>query len=64
MFIITIKGTHNNIHVIHHKLDQNHNDIIITSGLKFNLFHINFGSIIFHISISIQIKTDDKITSG
>jgi hypothetical protein len=56
IFIITIIGTDNNIPITHHKLHQKANDIIITKGLRFNLFHINFGSIIFHIITCIQIN--------
>ncbi|MDF1682360.1 MAG: hypothetical protein P1U46_00915 [Patescibacteria group bacterium] len=51
IFIITIIGTDNNIPTTHHNAHQNQRDIIITNGLRFNLFHINFGSTIFHINI-------------
>ena len=50
IFIITIIGTDNSIPTTHHIIHQNHNEIIITRGLRFNLFHIKRGSIIFHIS--------------
>ena len=56
MFIITIIGTDNSIHTIHHILHQKPREIIITSGLRLSLFHINFGSMIFHIVTCIQIS--------
>ncbi|MEA3387039.1 MAG: hypothetical protein U9Q66_01255 [Patescibacteria group bacterium] len=51
ILIIAISGTDKNIPTIHQIYPQNHNAIIITSGLRFNLFHINLGSTIFHINI-------------
>jgi hypothetical protein len=56
IFIITIIGTDNNIQIIHHIAHQNKRVIIITKGLKFNLFHINFGSTIFQIIICTLVN--------
>ena len=53
-------GTDNNIPTTHHKVHQNQSDIMITSGLRFNLFHINLGSIIFHIRTCTHIKPEIK----
>jgi hypothetical protein len=64
IFIITIIGTDNNIHTIHHNDHQNDKDIIIARGLKFNLLPINLGSIIFHINICTHIKPDVIIMKG
>lgn len=58
IFIITIIGTDKSIHIIHQICHQNIKDKIITSGLKFNLFHINFGSTIFHIKSWSQVKNE------
>jgi len=60
IFIITIRGTDNNIPTIPQILPQNHNETIITSGLKFNLLPINLGSIIFHINTCIPISVELK----
>lgn len=63
IFIITIIGTDKSIQTTHQIDHHNHNDNSITSGLKFNLLHINLGSIIFqtktciHINIEIATKT-------
>jgi len=51
IFIITIIGTDKSIQITHHIDPQTHKESKITSGLKFSLFHISFGSIIFHINI-------------
>jgi len=51
IFIIIIKGTDKSIPTTPQIAPQNHKAIIITKGLRFSLFHINFGSIIFHIKI-------------
>ncbi|MBT3729013.1 hypothetical protein HOF65_02610 [bacterium] len=59
IFMITIIGTDKSIPTIPHKVPQNHNDIIITNGLRLSLFHINFGSIIFHISTCIATSQED-----
>jgi len=51
IFMITIIGTERSIPVIPQIVHQKARARIITSGLKFNLFPTNFGSIIFHINI-------------
>ena len=56
MFIITINGTDKIIQTIHHNDAQNHKEINITNGDRFNLFHINFGSTMFHIKTCTQIN--------
>jgi len=43
---------------------QNHKENIITNGLKLSLFHINFGSIIFHIRNCIQISIEERRING
>ncbi|MDR1987988.1 MAG: hypothetical protein LBQ24_04510 [Candidatus Peribacteria bacterium] len=58
MFIITIIGTDKSIQIIHQIIHQNAREIIITNGLKFNLFHINCGSIIFQHITSVSIKRE------
>ena len=58
MFIITIKGTDKSIPTIHHNAHQNQSEIMITNGLKFNLFHINLGSTIFHIKTWTQTNQE------
>jgi hypothetical protein len=64
IFIITIRGTDKSIQIIHHNDHQNHKDIIITKGLRFNLFHIIFGSIIVPRKICIAISPIEIKTNG
>ena len=64
MFIITMIGTAKSIPITHHRLHQNANAIIITSGLRLSLFHINLGSTIFHIKTWIQTSQDVIITTA
>ncbi|MDR1987510.1 MAG: hypothetical protein LBQ24_01785 [Candidatus Peribacteria bacterium] len=52
IFIITIIGTDKNIQTGHQITHQKTSPKIMTIGLKFNLFHKNFGSTIFHINWS------------
>jgi hypothetical protein len=52
IFTITIIGADKNIQTIHQTIHQKARANIITTGLKFNLSHINFGSTIFHINWS------------
>lgn len=58
ILIITIIGTDKSIPTTHQIAPQNQREIIITKGLKFNLFQTNFGSIIFHISVCIPTKNE------
>lgn len=64
MFIITINGTQSIIQTIHQIDAQNHREIKITNGDKFSLFHINFGSIMFHISTWTQTSQAEIKTKG
>ena len=50
MFIITIIGTDKSIPIGHHNVPQKINEIRITKGLKFSLFHISLGSTKFQIN--------------
>lgn len=54
IFIITVIGTESSIPTTHQRLHQNHKAIMITKGLRLSLFHINFGSIMFHIRTCVQ----------
>lgn len=60
IFKTTIIGTANNIPNTHHNHHHIIRDVIITSGLKFNLFHKKWGSIIFQIITCVNIAKDKK----
>ena len=64
ILIITMIGTDKSIQTTHHKAHQNDSDIIIASGLRLSLFHINLGSITFHISTWIHIRPAEINTNG
>ena len=64
IFIITIIGTDKSIQTTPQILPHKPKESNITSGLKFNLLHINLGSMIFQIRICIQtkiIKSDKSV---
>jgi len=64
IFIITIIGTDKSIQTTPQILPHKPKESNITSGLRFNLLHINLGSIIFQIRICIQtriIKSDKSM---
>ena len=49
IFIVTIIGTERSVPIGPQSVPQNIREMRITSGLKFSLFPISFGSNIFHV---------------
>ncbi|MDR1944942.1 MAG: hypothetical protein LBQ59_02385, partial [Candidatus Peribacteria bacterium] len=60
IFIITIIGTDKSIQRIHQIIHQKAREVIITKGLKFNLFPINCGSKTCHTSNSTHDKSPNR----